>query len=93
MHRRSSLYGKSYEDQPGSLFNSTRKPSILQRDGSDDAMQERNSLEEVRETQEMLSIRRRSKSIGALASSVPGAGKKANLRALGLVFDSNASEH
>ena len=90
VHRRSSLYVKSHEGQPGSLFSSITEPSIVQRN-SNDVMQEHQSLEEVRDTQEMLSIRHRGHSIGAVAS-VPGASKKAKLRALGLVFDSNASE-
>ena len=92
VHRRSSLYVKSHEGQPGSLFSSIREPSIVQRD-SNDVMQEHQSLDKVTDTQEMLSIRHRGHSIGAVASSVPGASKKAKLRALGLVLDSNASEH
>ena len=93
VHRRSSLYVNSSEGQPGSLLRSTREPSIVQRGGSDDAMQKHKSLEEVREAQEISSIRHRSQSIGAFASSVSGASKKARLRALGLILDSSTSEH
>ena len=93
VHRRSSLYVTSSEGQLGSLFSSTKEPSIVQSDGSDDAMQKRKSLQQVRETQEISSIRHRSQSIGAFASSVPGASKKAKLQALGLVLDSSANQH
>lgn len=82
----------SLEVQQGSLFSSTREPSIVQRNGSDDAVPKRKSLE-VTETQEVSSMRRRSQSFGAIASSVPGVSKKARLQALGLVIDSSASKH
>ena len=82
----------SSEVQPGSLFSSTREPSIVQRDGSDDAVQKRKSLELVTETQEVSSIGDDSQSIGAISFLVPGASKKSKLQELGLVLDSGSSQ-
>ena len=80
-HRRGSLYIRS-ESQEG-LFPPTKELKFVARECSDDGSLPRSSIEGFKEAQ---ALKHRSQSVGGLAASLAGAGKKSKLQALGLTY-------
>ena len=76
------------ESQEG-LFPTTKELKFVARECSDDGSLPRSSSEGFKEAQ---ALKHRSQSVGGLAASLAGAGKKAKLQALGLVIQSSVQE-